>query len=347
MINLISWLRQGQQVIRGIFSLQRSLRYAFLLGVSCYLFLIIFQPFGTYNFEDTSKYLLLAGYGVIFAFSYLLASFVLPERKEWTMRKELVRMLLVYLSASILNFLYNSLVVSQVPMQWINLLYMGLYTLSLYVPIGLIYFLAIIHTNRTKPTMPILNATPQRLASLVPTGLSEPLIPNSVSQPAVSLDPVLPIRANLLEQCISSPISQNSDSPIRMGVTGQHVVAFDDNAIVSDNNAIVCVANGSQFLYFGRQDFIFAKSMDNYCIVYFYEGNRVKKEIVRITLGKLAELLTGANIYRCHRSYLVNFDKILSKEGNAQGFLLRFEDMEEYAFVSRSMLHSVKPYLLN
>ncbi|GAA4176433.1 LytTR family DNA-binding domain-containing protein [Sphingobacterium ginsenosidimutans] len=345
MINLTLWLRQGQQVIPGISSLQRSLSYAFLLGVSCYLFLIIFQPFGTYNFEDTSKYLLLAGYGVIFAFSYLLASFVLPDRKEWTMRKELVRMLLVYLSASILNFLYNSLVVSQVPMQWINLLYMGLYTLSLYVPIGLIYFLAIIHTNRTKPTVPVSNAAPQRLATLVPTGLSEPLIPNSVSHPSVfpdpvSLDAVLPIQANLLEQRISNPTSQNSASPIRVGLTEQHVVASDDNAIV-------CVANGSQFLYFGRQDFIFAKSMDNYCIVYFYEGNRVKKEIVRITLGKLAELLTGANIHRCHRSYLVNFDRILSKEGNAQGFLLRFENMEEYAFVSRSMLHSVKPYLVN
>lgn len=340
MINLIFWLKQGQQVIPGIFSLQRSLRYAFLLGVSCYLFLIIFQPFGTYNFEGSSKYLLLAGYGVIFALSYLLTSALLSNGKEWTVRKEFLRMLLVYVLATILNFLYNSSVVSQVPMQWINLLYMGLYTLSLYVPIGLIYFLAIIHTNLAKPTVHGSNSAPQRLASLVPTGLSEPLIPNSVSQPAVSLDLVLPIQANLLEQHILNPISQNSASPIRMDFT-------DQRAVVPDDNAIVCVANGSQLLYFSRKDFIFAKSMDNYCIVYFYEGNRVKKEIVRITLGKLAELLTGANVHRCHRSYLVNFDKILSKEGNAQGFLLRFEDMEEYAFVSRSMLHSVKPYLVN
>ncbi|MCS4227717.1 LytTR family DNA-binding domain-containing protein [Sphingobacterium sp. BIGb0165] len=347
MINLTLWLRQGQQIIPGIFSLQRSLLYAFLLGVSCYLFLIIFQPFGTYNFEDSSKDLLLAGYGVIFALSYLLTSALLSNRKEWTVRKEFLRMLLVYVSVSILNFLYNSSIVSQVSMQWINLLYMGLYTLSLYVPIGLIYFLTIMHANRAKQTVPVSKSALQRLASLVPTGLSEPLIPNSVSHPSVSLDFVLPIQANLLEQRISNPISQNSASPIRVALTGPHVVASDDNAIVSDNNAIVCVANGSQFLYFGRQDFIFAKSMDNYCIVYFYEGNRVKKEIVRITLGKLAELLTGANIHRCHRSYLVNFDRILSKEGNAQGFLLRFENMEEYAFVSRSMLHSVKAYLLN
>ncbi|MGE8290941.1 MAG: LytTR family transcriptional regulator DNA-binding domain-containing protein [Sphingobacterium sp.] len=347
MINTTPWIRYRQLMVTVIFSFRTSLGYASLLGLSCYLFLIIFQPFGTYNFEDTSKYLLLAGYGGIFAFSYLLASFVLSGGNEWTIRKELVRMLLVYVSASILNFLYNSSVVSQVPMQWVNLLYMGLYTLSLYVPIGLIYFLAIIHTNRTKPTVPVSNAAPQRLASLVPPDLPEPLIPNSVSHPSVSLDFVLPIQANLLEQRISNPISQNSASPIRVALTGQHVIASDDNAIVSDNNAIVCVANGSQLLYFGRQDFIFAKSMDNYCIVYFYEGNRVKKEIVRITLGKLGELLTGANIHRCHRSYLVNFDRILSKEGNGQGFLLRFENMEEHAFVSRSMLHSVKSYLVN
>lgn len=345
MLNLKLWLRQGQQGIPGIFSLQRSLRYAFLLGVSCYLFLIVFQPFGTYNFEDSSKYFLLAGYGVIFAFSYLLASFVLSTRGGWTERKELVRMLLVYVSASLLNFLYNSAVVSQVPMQWINLLYMGLYTLSLYVPIALIYFLAIIHSNRAKSTVSVSNAASQRLDSPVPTGLSEPLISNSVahltfSPDSISLHTVLPVQANLFEQHIPNPTIQDPASPIRIGVTDQH-------ALVSDSNAIVCVANGSQYLYFGRQDFIFAKSMDNYCIVYLCKGNRVKKEIVRITLVKLAELLTGANIHRCHRSYLVNFDKILSKAGNTQGFILRFKDMEEHALVSRSMLQSVKSYLLN
>ncbi|MEI2270529.1 LytTR family transcriptional regulator [Sphingobacterium sp. ML3W] len=314
MINLTLWLRQGQQVIPGIFSLRTSLRYAFLLGVSCYLFLIIFQPFGTYNFEDSSKYLLLAGYGGIFAFSYLLISAFLSNGKEWTVRKEYLRMLLVYISASMLNFLYNSSIVSQVPMQWINLLYMGLYTLSLYVPIGLIYFLTITYTNRAKTTVPVANS-----ASLK-------------SAPSVS------VQASLSEQ--SNNISQNPTSPRPKCLTDQFTV-------ISEYNTIVSLPNGSQRIDFGRQDFIFAKSMDNYCIVYFYEGKKVKKEIVRITLGKLAELLTGANIHRCHRSYLVNLDKVLSKEGNAQGFVLRFGDMDEYALVSRSMLHSVKSYLLN
>ncbi|MDF2517023.1 MAG: hypothetical protein K0R59_2319 [Sphingobacterium sp.] len=344
MINTTPWIRYRQLMVTVIFYFRTSLGYASLLGVSCYLFLIIFQPFGTYNFEDSSKYLLLAGYGAIFAFSYLLASFVLSWGSEWTMRKELVRMLLVYVSASILNFLYNSLIVSQVPMQWINLVYMGLYTLSLYVPIGLIYFLASLHINRAKPTTSVSSSAPQRPASLVPKSLLDEHLSNSVSLSSVSPDPVsldavLPIQANLPELHISNAIFQKPASPIRIGLTDQH-------ALISGTNAIVCVASGSQHLYFGRQDFIFAKSMDNYCIVYLYEDNRVKKEIVRITLGKLAALLTDANIHRCHRSYLVNFDRILSKEGNAQGFLLRFEGMEENAFVSRSMLLSVKSYLV-
>lgn len=288
MINSMLWLRYGQQVMPGIFTFRNSLRHAFLLGVSCYLFLIIFQPFGTYNFEDSGKYFLLAGYGVIFAFSYLLASILLSNEKKWTVRTELSRMLLVYLSATIFNFLYNSCIVSQVPLKWINLLYMGLYTISLYVPIGLIYFLTLIKTNWKKSNI---------------------TAPNAAALPQLSL-------------------------------TGQR-------AFVVDKSPIVCVANGSQLLCFGRQDFIFAKSMDNYCEAYFYEDKIVKKEIIRITLGKLAEQLMGADIHRCHRSYLVNFDKILTKEGNAKGFLLRFADTEEYALVSRSMLPAVKSYLLS
>jgi hypothetical protein len=340
MINLTLWLRPGRQISPGVFSLQRSLYYAFLLGVSCYLFLIIFQPFGTYNFEDANKYLLLAGYGGIFAFSYLLTSALLSIGKEWTVRKECLRMLLVYLTATILNFLYNSSIVSHVPMQWINLLYMGLYTLSLYVPIGMIYFLTIIHTNWAKPTVSVSNSASQRLTSLVPTSLLDPRLSNSVSRPTISPDPVLPIQVNLLGQHISTPFAQNPASLIPTSLT-------DQSTVVVDNSATVCVANGNQLLYFSRQDFIFAKSMDNYCEVYFYKDKIAKKEIIRITLRKLAEQLKGANIHRCHRSYLVNFDKILSKEGNAQGFLLRFGDIDEYALISRTMLHSVKSYLLN
>ena len=303
----------GKQISPRIFSLRTTLRYAFLLGVSCYLFLIIFQPFGTYNFEDPGKYILLAGYGIIFAFSYLLASVLLHNGRRWTVRKEFLHMLLVYLAATILNFLYNSSIVSRVPMQWINLLYMGLYTLSLYVPIGLIYFLATVKTNWDK----LAAATS---ASIAP-------------------QPLLPIQVILPEKRISDPVAQHLASPTSAALTGQHAVVFD-------NSAIVCVPNGSQLLYFSRQDFIFARSMDNYCEVYFYKDKTVRKEIIRITLGKLAEQLIGVNIHRCHRSYLVNFDKILSKEGNAKGFLLRFADVNEYALVSRSMIPAVKDYLL-
>ncbi|WP_286860451.1 MULTISPECIES: LytTR family DNA-binding domain-containing protein [Sphingobacterium] len=313
MINLTRWLGRHQQVIPEIFSLRTSLRYAFLLGGSCYLFLIIFQPFGTYNFEDAGKYILLMGYGGIFALSYLFASALLANRKKWTVKKEFLRMLLVYVAATILNFLYNSCIVSRVSMQWINLLYMGLYTLSLYVPIGLIYFLTLIKTDRGKPT-------------------------ESVSVPFAQRQ-VLPIRVSLPAQRISNLGAHTPAAPLLASLTDQH-------AVVSDNSTIVCLANGSQLLCFGRQDFIFAKSMDNYCEVYFYENKIAKKEIIRITLGKLAEQLTDANIHRCHRSYLVNFDKILVKEGNAKGFLLRFADRDEYALVSRSMLPAVRAYLL-
>jgi hypothetical protein len=39
-------------VIPKIVSIRELLTYAFLLGLSAYVFLLVFQPFGTYNFEN-------------------------------------------------------------------------------------------------------------------------------------------------------------------------------------------------------------------------------------------------------------------------------------------------------
>ena len=272
-------------VIPKIVSIRELLTYAFLLGLSAYVFLLVFQPFGTYNFENAYKFSLLSGYGAILSIAYALISIVL-RKKRGTVAIELFRIFLVFLLSSFLNFVYHGWFINQAPLQWNNLPYIGCYTLSLYSPIAAIYFLLRVdrrHSNHEK---------------------------NNSSMESLSIKPAM-------------ILSQANDCDL----------------------ALVDIPNGNQPLKLLPSDFIFAKSMDNYCMIYFRKDGMVKKQMVRITLSRLSELLNTMSIHRCHRSFLVNFEKILVKEGNAQGFLLRFADTEDCAVISRSAIESVRPYL--
>ncbi|MDR3011259.1 MAG: LytTR family transcriptional regulator [Sphingobacterium sp.] len=273
-------------VIPTIVSTGETLTYALLLGLSSYLFLIVFQPFGTYNFDSAYKFWLLSGYGIIFALAYTSVS-ILLYKKQWTIGVELLRISLVYLLASFLNFFYHSYMINHGLLLWSNLPYIGLYTLSLYVPIGSIYFLLRIDRHRRQETK---NLMPVEEVCLVP----------------------------------------------------QHEFKEIDNSYLN----VINIPNGNQTFTLLRSDFIFAKSMDNYCMIYHRKGDTVKKQIVRITLVRLEQLLNTTTVVRCHRSYLVNLEKIIKKEGNTQGLLLHFAETEDCALVSRSAVGTVRSYLL-
>ncbi|WP_312340099.1 LytTR family DNA-binding domain-containing protein [Sphingobacterium sp.] len=273
-------------VISRIASMGETLTYAILLGLSSYLFLIVFQPFGTYNFDNAYKFWLLSGYGIIFAFAYTSVS-ILLYKKQWTIGAELLRISLVYLLACFLNFFYHSYMINHGLLQWGNLPYIGLYTLSLYVPIGSIYFLLRIDRHRLQETK---NLVPAEEISLV----------------------------------------------------AQQEVKEKNNGCLN----VVNIPNGNQTFTLPHNDFIFAKSMDNYCMIYYRKEDTVEKQMVRITLARLDQLLNTGTVVRCHRSYLVNLEKIIKKEGNTQGLLLRFADTEDCALVSRSAVGTVKSYLL-
>lgn len=272
-------------VIPKIVSIRELLTYASLLGLSAYVFLLVFQPFGTYNFEHAYKFSLLSGYGVILFVAYALIS-VLLRKKRGTIAIELFRIFLVLLLSIFLNFVYHGWFINQAPLQWNNLPYIGFYTLSLYSPIATIYFL--LRVDKRHSYYEKNNSSIERLSI----------------KPAIIL-------------------SQMNDCHL----------------------GLVDIPNGNQSLKLLPSDFIFAKSMDNYCMIYFRKDGTVKKQMVRITLSRLSELLNTMSIHRCHRSFLVNFEKILVKEGNAQGFLLRFADTEDCAVISRSAMESVRPYL--
>lgn len=82
---------------------------------------------------------------------------------------------------------------------------------------------------------------------------------------------------------------------------------------------------------------VFAQSNNNYTTIYYIDNQKVKKELMRITLKKVAKILEQyPQFVRCHRSYLVNKYQILKVEGNARSLQVYFKQIDNVVPVSRS-----------
>ncbi|MGN7756452.1 LytTR family transcriptional regulator DNA-binding domain-containing protein [Chryseobacterium sp. 22532] len=111
-------------------------------GLLIYIFLIVFQPFGTENFRHQYKYLLLFPYSIIFGSAFFAAELSIIRFRDWNIGSELLKMAGILLSASILSYFYNTLFISHVTLSFSNYLYMFLYCLALGIPISTIYILS-------------------------------------------------------------------------------------------------------------------------------------------------------------------------------------------------------------
>lgn len=86
------------------------------------------------------------------------------------------------------------------------------------------------------------------------------------------------------------------------------------------------------------------EAMQNYVMVYYWDSKTqtYAQEIIRCTMAKAAELIAATSLFRCHRSYFVNLQKINSVSGNAQGLKLAVDGITDKEIpVSRTF---VKPF---
>ena len=95
------------------------------------------------------------------------------------------------------------------------------------------------------------------------------------------------------------------------------------------------------------QELLAIKAIENYIEVYAYQHGKLNKTVLRNTLKNAEESLIGLkNISKCHRSYLVNLEKVKHFSGNAQGLTLNFGNSLELSVpVSRAYVKTIKESL--
>jgi DNA-binding LytR/AlgR family response regulator len=73
------------------------------------------------------------------------------------------------------------------------------------------------------------------------------------------------------------------------------------------------------------ENLLYLEASDNYVNIYYLNKEKVSKFMLRNSLKKLEESLICPEILRCHRSYMVNFEKIKIVRKEKDGFKLEFD----------------------
>ena len=93
-------------------------------------------------------------------------------------------------------------------------------------------------------------------------------------------------------------------------------------------------------------DLIFMQSSDNYVEVHYAYKKENRKKLMRTSLKALAaDLEKHKELFRCHKSYLVNVSRVKHVSGNAQGYKLHLLGTSHLIPVSRQYNPELKDRL--
>lgn len=75
-----------------------------------------------------------------------------------------------------------------------------------------------------------------------------------------------------------------------------------------------------------KENLLYLESAENYVSICYLNKGKVSKYLLRDTLKKTEENFYGTEIIRCHRSYMVNFEKVKVIRKDKDGLKLEFDN---------------------
>jgi LytTr DNA-binding domain len=119
-----------------------------------------------------------------------------------------------------------------------------------------------------------------------------------------------------------------------------HSQVVENQEISVLKNIKLIAENEKDSIELSPESLYFIESSDNYSTVYFEKdgtptAGKLHKELLRSSLTRLESQIFAENIVRCHRSFIVNLDKVEKVTGNAQGYKLHLKSPELLVPVAR------------
>ncbi len=110
-----------------------------------------------------------------------------------------------------------------------------------------------------------------------------------------------------------------------------------------NNNLIYTFAkNTKDEIKIAENELLFVKAEGNYCLLTYRRKSIVMKQLIRSSLKDIEQILSKSNHFlRCHKSYIVNLDKISNITGNAKGYTFYLNETENTIPASRNLSKSL------
>ncbi|MFW6223042.1 MAG: LytTR family transcriptional regulator DNA-binding domain-containing protein [Bacteroidota bacterium] len=136
---------------------------------------------------------------------------------------------------------------------------------------------------------------------------------------------------------------------LRLAVQVNSTLKHEKNTQVSiEKIAEINSDNKNESFKISLDSLLFLVSVENYIEVYLIENGNVNKKLVRYSLLRVEQdNMEIDELFRCHKSYIVNKNKIESILGNAAGYKLKLYDYDEQIPVSRKLNKEIQNVLIN
>lgn len=289
---------------------KRTVINNFFVGCFVALFLIVFEPFRIGEWQDKSKIIKLAGFGLIsFVIPTLVAIIIARSihkktiEDNWTVGREIAAILIILMCIAIGNMLYGRFLYIM-PFSWKGFLFafasvvlIGIFPVTLHV---LRKHNKLLKINLEKAVTVNQYLHPQEIKVEIITG---PGMPDE--------DPLPNMPDNIAEE----------------------IKAIPKIMFVAENEKDKVELLPEQLLYI--------ESADNYSNIVFIESEKIKKQLIRSSLKRIESQLKLDFIVRCHRTFIVNLKNVKNVEGNAAGYKLSFNWDNYFVPVSRNYGNSI------
>ena len=90
-----------------------------------------------------------------------------------------------------------------------------------------------------------------------------------------------------------------------------------------------------------KENLLYIESADNYVLIWYLNKGKVSKYMLRNTMKNMETMFNETNIFRCHRSFLVNFDQVKVIKREKSGVFLQM-DIENVPEIPISKTYSDK-----
>ena len=127
-------------------------------------------------------------------------------------------------------------------------------------------------------------------------------------------------------QIIEQEISKYSEPQLNTEVEKEKTA--DQLVFIAENLKDTLTLHPHQLLYI--------ESTNNYSSIIYMVNGKQKKELIRSSLKRLETQITEPTILRCHRAYIANLKNVAHITGNAQGYRISFEGINNTIPVSRN-----------